>query len=183
MAETDANDGPWFATAGIKRGAVKGIQVEHSATAAERSSLTEDNRINPIVDYSGQGLRIYGNRTTLRDDDSDLKDVHVRRMMLYIQKVTATTVAYLVFDPNDPVTWRSFRNRVEPILERVKRARGLDDFRVICDETTNPLSQRIRREMRGTILVRPLYAAETINMDFGLASSGADFTVYTGNAA
>ena len=175
MARTDRSAGPWFAVAGIVRGLVNGNQVEYSPTQADRDTLVgTQNRVNPIVSFQDSGLTIYGNRTTQRAATA-LDSVHVRRMLLHAEKVCATATRVLVFDPNDPITWRTFTLLVNEQLAAIKSGRGLEEFKVICDETTNPPSQRQNKTMRGKILVKPIDAAEIIQLDFAVFATGAEF--------
>jgi len=121
------------------------------------------------------GIKIYGNRTTQRRA-TDLDSVHVRRLLLYAEALVANSVKFLLFDPNDEKTWREFVLLVNPILENIKANQGVEDFRVICDATTNPPSQRQRKTMNGKILIKAIGAAEIIEVDFALFASGAEFT-------
>jgi phage tail sheath protein FI len=87
----------------------------------------------------------------------------------------ASTVRYLVFEPNDRTTWRDFINLVTPWLRNIKNKRGLYEFKVVCDETTNPPEQIDQSTMLGQIFLRPTKAAEMIIVDFVLTTTGASF--------
>lgn len=175
-AFTDRAIGPWVAPAGHTRGLITGLEVEYSPTLSERDQLVGgQNRVNPIVNFASTGLTIFGNRTLQRRPTA-LDSVHVRRMLLHAEKLCATAVKYLVFEPNDPVTWRRFTNLVNPILDYIKANRGLEEFRVICDASTNPPSQRQNKTMKGKILLKAIDAAEIIELDFALFATGAEFT-------
>jgi len=175
-AYTDKVIGPWMAPAGHNRGLITGLEVEYSPQLAERDMLVGgQNRVNPIVNFANTGLTVFGNRTLQRKPTA-LDSVHVRRMLLYAEKLCATAVQYLVFEPNDPVTWRRFVNLVNPILEHIKANRGLEEFKVICDATTNPAFQRQNKTMKGKILLKAIDAAEIIEIDFALFATGAEFS-------
>jgi phage tail sheath protein FI len=104
-----------------------------------------------------------------------LDRVNVRRLLLYLRKAIATASAYLVFEPNDEKTWKLFGHLVVPYLNDVRQRRGLYDFRVKCDETTNTPVVIDRNEMRAQILLKPVKAAEFIQIDFVLTTTGANF--------
>lgn len=175
-AYTDNNGGPWLAPAGVVRGKVIGDMVEYSPSQAERALLNAgQNRVNPIVDFLSNGLTVYGNRTLQRTPTS-LDSVHVRRMLLYAEKLCATAVAVLVFDPNDPITWARFVSLVNPILANIQAGRGLTTFQVICDKTTNPPNQISNKTMKAKLLMQPIDAAEILEIDFALFAAGATFS-------
>ena len=176
MAYTDYIAEPWFAPAGLNRARLfEVLDIEHSATQGERDQMySYGNSINPIVDFRGQGHVIWGQRTLQRAPTA-LDRINVRRLLLYLEKVIATSVRYLVMEPNDPATWQRFINLIDPLLRAVKSRRGLTDYRIICDETTNTPDRIARNEMLGKILLQPTRTAEMITIDFVLLPSGASF--------
>lgn len=176
-AFTDKVAFPWFAIAGHNRGTLDGLQVEYSPDQDDRDVLCQvngQNSVNPIVNFQSTGITLFGNKTLQRRTTA-LNSLHVRRMLLHAQKVIATSVKYLVFEPNDPVTWRRFTLLVNPTLQFIAQNQGLEKFSVICDETTNPPAQRNNKTMRGKIKLQPVLAAEIIEIDFALFAAGADF--------
>ena len=175
MAVVDDQSGPWWTTAGFVRGKLTANRSEYSPTREERDLLEGgQNRVNTIVNFQGKGLTIYGNRTLQRRNTA-LNSLHVRRMLLYAEKVCATAVAALQFNPNDPVTWRQFTQLCSAELARIKAGRGIEDFKVICDATTNTAALRQNKTMRGKLLVIPIEAAEIIQLDFAIFATGATF--------
>ena len=178
-AYTDYTQWPWFAPAGLVRGRVKsGIRLEMSPDLGQRDFLYGNgNAVNPIVNFTREGITIWGQRTLQRRPTA-LDRVNVRRMLLVAEKQIATAVKYLVFEPNDPFTWQRFVNLVTPALEYIKSNRGMYDFRVICDETTNTAVTVDRNEMHGRMLIKPTKAAEMIVLDFVILSTGADFNEF-----
>lgn len=180
MAYTDRVANPWFAPAGTDRGRLLEAQdVEISAGQGDREFLQAPAHIvNPIVNFAREGVTIWGQRTSQRQA-SALDRVNVRRMMLYARKVIATTLRVLVFEPNDAQTWRRFVGLVSPVFNYIKSSRGVIDFQVICDETTNPPEQVDNNTMKGVILIKPTKTAEVIEVDFTLLSTGAEFQEFT----
>ena len=176
MAYTDLVADPWWAPAGLNRALlVDVLDIEHSATQGERNWMYSfGNAVNPICNYQGQGYTIWGQRTLQRAPTA-LDRVNVRRLMCYMEKIIATAVRYLVFEPNDEITWARFVNLVSPVCRTIKNRRGLYDFRVICDATTNTAVVINRNEMVGKILLQPTKTAEMISIEFVLTPSGASF--------
>lgn len=168
----------WFAPAGVNRGRiVEAIGIERTLTHGERDYLYE-NRVNPIANFSKEGVVIWGQKT-LQVAPTALDRVNVRRLLLYLRKVIATAVVPLIFEPNTPRLWRRFVNLVTPFLRDVKLREGLNDFRVICDETTNTPVVIDRSEFRARIMLKPTKAAEFIIIDFVLVAQTSTFNEFT----
>lgn len=179
FAYTDRVAAPWFPAAGHNRGIIDADAVEYSPSQEDRDELCPifvgDNRVNPIVDFVGQGPTLFGNRT-LQRKWSQLTDVHVRRMLLHAEKLIATSVKYLVFEPNDPTTWKKFEVLSNKHLSDIAARRGLEGFKVKCDASTNPAAKRQKRTMKGKLYVIPVPGAEAIEIDFAIFASGAEFS-------
>lgn len=176
MAFTDQVAGPWFPVAGFNRGVIDGDAVEFSPPLADRDDLLGgQNRVNPIVEFADTGLVLFGNRTLLRRE-SLLSNVHVRRLLIHAEKLIASTVRVLVFEPQDPITWKKFENLVNPILANIAANRGLEKFEVIINGTLNPPALRRQKVMRGRLNLTPFDAVEQIEIDFAVFSTGAEFT-------
>lgn len=178
IAYTDFIAEPWFAPAGLNRGRITALRTEYTPDQGQRDFMySNQNAVNPIVQFPKDGIAIWGQRT-LQRKPSALDRVNVRRLMLTIEKQIATAVKYLVFEPNDPITWKRFVNLVSPAMDWVKSRRGVYDFRVICDESTNPPIAIDRNEMYGKVLLKPTKAAEMLIIDFTILSTGADFSEF-----
>jgi hypothetical protein len=175
-AYTDQVADSWWAPAGLNRGLLPAIvELEFPADLGERDLMYgNQNAINPIVKFNKDGIVIWGQRT-LQRKPSALDRVNVRRLILYIRKVLATSVKYFVFEPNDSFTWRQFVGVVDPFLQMIKDRRGLYDFRVVCDETTNTPALIDRGIMRSIVFLKPTKAAEFIQVDLTLTTTGASF--------
>jgi len=185
FAETDTNYETWYAPAGWRRGKiVSAVGTECHVTHGERERLYGGragtygiNSVNPIVDFAGQGIVVWGQRTLQRSPTA-LDRVNVRRLLLYLRKVIATACQYLVFEPNDSRMWDDFKGLVSPFLQRIKDNRGLYDYRVVMDETTNTTDVIQRNEAVGKIMLKPMGVAEVINILFTLVPYGASFEEY-----
>ncbi|SMO59381.1 hypothetical protein SAMN06269117_11314 [Balnearium lithotrophicum] len=178
-AYTDKVADPWFAPAGLNRGKlVTPLNVEYNPTEGEMELMYgNQNALNPIVRFKKDGIAIWGQKT-LQRKPSALDRVNVRRLLLYIRKVIATSTKYLVFEPNDPFTWRQWKGLVDPFLEDIKRRRGIYAFQTICDETTNTPERIDKYLMYGKALIKPTKAAEIVVSEFGILRTGAEFNEY-----
>lgn len=174
MAYTDSVSYPWFAPAGLNRGLLTDvIRAKYRVTQDDREELYK-NKINPIVTFPGQGISIWGQKT-MQTRTTALDRINVRRMLLYVEKVIAGASKYLVFEQNDEATWDRFKALVQPVLDTVKIKRGLVDFRVIMDETTNTPEMIDRNQMVGQIYIKPTKTAEAILINFNILAQGATF--------
>ncbi len=185
MALTDRDYETWFAAAGFKRGRiVSALGLEYSPVFGDRERLyggragtTGVNAVNPFVNFTGQGITRWGQRTLQRSPTA-LDRENVRRMLLYLRKVIATACYYMVFEQNDYRLWTSFKQMVIPYLRSVKAREGLRDYLVIMDETTNTSDVIERGECVGRILLKPTKTAEVINLFFTLVPQGASFSEF-----
>lgn len=176
-AYTDYQNAPWWAPAGFVRGRIlQALRLEMSPDLGQRDYLYgNQNAVNPIVNFVRDGITIWGQRT-LQRMPSALDRVNVRRGLLYIEKIIATAMKYLTFDPNDKITWARAKALIEPALDYMKANRGLYEYGIICDETTNTPYVIDNNEMHVKIWVKPTKAAEKIVLDFVILSTGATFT-------
>ncbi len=175
-AYSDYTTETWFAPAGLTRGLVdQSLDLEHSPSKGQRDLLSGNgNCVNPYIKMSKHGIVLWGQRT-LQRYPSATDRVNVRRLLCYVEKVFATAAVTLPFDPNDKTLWRRFELLGIQTLEPVKARRGLYDYRVVCDESTNPSAQIDQNKMTGKLLVKPTKAAEVIQIDWVLLSTGMEF--------
>jgi len=173
MAFTDFNRDPWWAPAGLQRGRlVDVLDVEHSPSQGERDFMySGGNAVNPIPNFTKDGVVIWGQRTLQRAPTA-LDRINVRRLLLVIKKAVSTAVRFLVFEPNDEFLERQFVNLVNPFLRGIQARRGLVDFRVISATTD---ANRDRNEFVGRIFLKPVKAAEIIELEFVVVAQTANF--------
>jgi hypothetical protein len=170
IALTDNVAHPWYAVAGFLRGDVKAVKARVKLTQQDRDVLYEA-RINPIATFSGEGIKIFGNKN-LQIKDSSLNRVNVRRLLLQTRKLISAVSIRLVFDQNDDTLRNDFLRQVNPILENIRRERGLNDFKV---ELVDSPEARDRNTLTGKIKIKPTNALEFIEVQFDVMSTGASF--------
>ncbi|SVB19025.1 uncharacterized protein METZ01_LOCUS171879, partial [marine metagenome] len=114
-AYTDGVADPWFSPAGYTRGNVRGaIKLSFNPDKAARDILYQA-RVNPVVNFPGQGVVLFGDKTSLAKP-SAFDRINVRRLFLVLEKAIATASKYMLFEFNDEFTRAQFRNMVEPFL-------------------------------------------------------------------
>lgn len=175
MAYTDSVSETWFAPAGFVRGRLtKPTDVEVKLNQGDRDVMySGGNVLNPIVNFPQQGITIFGQRTTQRDP-SALDRVNIRRLMIYIRKVILASTRRLVFEPNDEFTWARVEGLLNPFFSDIKARRGITEFRVICDSTTNTPIRIDRNEMWCKVLIKPTKTAEIVVFELNLTNQSAD---------
>jgi len=172
MSYTDNNFDAWFAPAGLVRGRlIKPVDVEMVLTQGDRDALYgAGNCINPIQKFATDGIVIWGQRTTQRRP-SALDRINVRRLMIIIRKMLLASTRQFVFEPNDAATWKRITNAVEPMMTDIKGRRGVTDFKVICDSSTNTPIRIDRNELWCKVIIQPTKAAEIIVFELNLTSA------------
>ena len=171
MAYTDAVSESWFAPAGFVRGRLtKPTETEIGLGQGDRDAMySGGNVINPIVNFPQQGITIFGQRTAQRNP-SALDRINVRRMMLIIRKTILASTRQFAFEPNDPLTWTSVRDLTVGLLDPILKGRGITEFSVVCDQTTNTPSRIERGELWCKVSIRPTKTAEIIVFELNLVN-------------
>ena len=170
LALTDNIAFPWFATAGYTRGLVNGVKARRKLSQEDRDVLYE-GRINPIATFSDVGTVIWGNKT-LQIAQSALDRLNVRRLLLQARKLISAVSVRLLFEQNDDIVRQQFLDSVNPILDSIRRDRGLYDFRVTVRNTPEDLDNN---RLVGSIYIKPTRALEFIDITFYITPTGASF--------
>jgi len=177
FARTESVSEPWFAPAGLNRGRLyTPLDVEYNPTLGERNLLYgSGNAVNPIVNFVKDGLTVWGQRT-LQRMPSALDRVNVRMLLIFIKKNLGNALRYFVFEQNDKYTWSRVRGVCEGFLADIKARRGLDDFRVVCDETNNTPERRDRNELWISCFLKPTRVVEYIVLNLVIMRSDMSFS-------
>ena len=174
-ANTDSVADPWFSPAGYNRGHVRGaIKLAYNPKNSERDQLYR-KRINPVVNFPGQGVVLFGDKTALTKP-SAFDRINVRRLFLVLEKAISIASKYQLFEFNDEFTRAQFRNMVEPCLRDVQGRRGIFDFKVVCDSTNNTGEVIDRNEFIGDIYVKPARSINFITLNFIAVRTGVAFS-------
>jgi phage tail sheath protein FI len=170
LALTDNIAFPWFAAAGYTRGIVNAVKARRKLTQEDRDTLYQ-GRINPIATFSDVGTVIWGNKT-LQIRQSALDRINVRRLLLQARKLISAVSVRLLFEQNDAKVRQDFLDAVNPILDAIRRDRGLYDFRVTVSSDAADLD---RNQMTGKIYIKPTKSLEFIDITFYITPTGASF--------
>jgi len=174
MARTDDLRDPWWSPAGLNRGQIKNVyKIAFNPSKAQRDELYRKG-INPIAQFRGEGTVLYGDKTA-QTKPSAFDRINVRRLFITIEKAIATAARYQLFEFNDEVTRNNFLNLVEPYLRNVQGRRGIQEFRVVCDETNNTPFVIDSNQFVGDIYVKPNRSINEIQLNFIAVATGVKF--------
>ena len=174
-AFTDQIADSFFSPAGFNRGNVRGaVKLSFNPTKAERDQLYKA-RINPVVNFPGQGVVLFGDKTAL-SKPSAFDRINVRRLFLLLEKAISTAAKFQLFEFNDEFTRAQFRNLVEPFLRDIQGRRGITDFSVIADGTNNTGEVIDRNEFIADIFIKPARSINFISLNFIAVRTGVSFS-------
>jgi phage tail sheath protein FI len=165
---------PWISPAGYTNGIYKNyLKLAWSPNKAQRDELFKRG-VNPVIASPSDGFVLLGDKTAL-NRKSAFDQIHVRTLFLYIERaITVMAKAYL-FSVNDVYTRASFTAAIEPFLRLIKGARGMEDFKVIVNESNNGPAVREQNLLNGLCLIRPNYSVRFINLTFSAVKPTVSF--------
>ncbi len=120
---TDSRRGVWKAPANVSVNRVVGpaVNVDQSFNDALNVDASSGKSVNAIRAISGKGTMIWGSRT-LDGNANDFRYVPVARFMIMVQESLDKGLDWVVFEPNNNVTWSEVRTRVDEFLTGLYRA-------------------------------------------------------------
>lgn len=174
-ARSDQKTYVWWAPDEIDRGRVfNAVSVAYKTSRGERDVLYPEG-VNVVAVFPDTGINIWGQRT-LQSQPSAVDRINVRRLMMYMEEAISESSRFVVFEPNNPQTWRALGRLINPFLQDIKEKGGLYDYAFQCDEETNTPVVIDRNEMIARVFVKPTKTAEFIELNFILTGTGADFS-------
>ena len=179
-ARNDATNFPWFSPAGTARGSVlNGVKLAYNPSQAQRDRLYSA-RVNPVIFTPGGGINLFGDKTAL-NKASAFDRINVRRLFIYLEQAISGAARDVMFEFNDALTRSSFVNAVEPFLRDVQAKRGIQDFRLICDESNNTAAVIDSNEFVADIFIKPSRSINFVGLTFVATRSGVSFSEVVGN--
>jgi hypothetical protein len=140
--------------------------------------VLNDAQVNVIRAYPGRGVRIAGARTL--SSDSLWRYVNVRRLLVMIERSIDVQTQWLVFEPNNPDSWRDLDRILRGFLGRLWQSGMLDGktaeeaFTLVCNETSNPPAETDLGHLTAVIGVQPPWPAEFVVVRIGKTESGIE---------
>lgn len=169
----------WYAASGFTRGispfgiattdfTVGEAIIDKLQPRKQVGGLT--HAVNVIAKFRDQYL-LWGNRTanTLRagdDDDLIASDfLNIRQLCCTLKKQIYVACRQLTFDPNSEMLWINFKNKIRPILEKMKADQGIQDYEFV--KITNAPKATLKAQIR----IVPIEAVEDFEIDVTLEDS------------
>lgn len=158
-------EGKWVSAAGYNKGVysnAKGLAYNPDETA--RNTLYAKN-INCVIQENGAGILLFGDKT-LQGKNSTFSFLGTRFLFIELRIIIADASKYTLFEFNDDFTRAQFRDLVIPTLRDIKGQRGVNNFKVVCDESNNTDKVIQNGEFVGDIFIKPNYSIQQVLLTF-----------------
>ncbi|WP_260405232.1 phage tail sheath family protein [Paenibacillus sp. 598K] len=119
-ARSDSTRGVEKAPANEVIRGVSGLDVQYNR--GEQDVLNPKG-VNLIRSFSGQGIRIWGARTT--SSNALWKYINIRRLFIFVEESIKSGTNWVVFEPNDERLWARVHRTIDAFLTRVWRGGAL----------------------------------------------------------
>ena len=149
------------------------VKLGYNPSQAQRDKLYT-NRINPVIFSPGAGIVLFGDKTAF-GKSSAFDRINVRRLFIFIENAIEAAAKDQLFEFNDEITRTNFVNIVEPFLRDVQAKRGIQEFRVVCDETNNTAAVIDNNEFIADIFIKPARSINFIGLTFVATRTGISF--------
>jgi hypothetical protein len=165
----------WFAPAGFTRGALS--TVDRTAITLRQENLDDlyPEKINPITAFSGEGVKVWGQKT-VNASVSSLERINVRRLLLTLRRRIRLISKSTLFEQYTDTLLQEFSKLVEPVLKEIQDLGGLDGYRVFINNLTTTQLDKENRVIRGKIIIQPTESLEFIETTFELTRGSVSFT-------
>lgn len=170
---------PWYAPAGLNRGILPKItELEVDLSDDDLAELQGyPHRINPVVNYPGEGIVVWGQKSA-QTKPSALDRINVVRALFYIIKNVKATTKYLVFEQGVNDVFLQFKRLVDPLLKDVETKSGLYKYEILMDESTTTSQELANNEVHGVIMLDFVKSAEKWVISYIVAETGSSFDLY-----
>lgn len=174
MARTDRIANTWNAPAGVNRGILPVLGQNVRFTNAEIGQLYDRN-INTSKFIKGVGNTMWGQRTALFKTSS-LREIAVRRMLLFIENSIEPSLTPFLFEPNNDATRLRVEDVVTNFLNTVVAGGGIEEFNVVANDDNNTAQDIANNILNVDIYVLPTRTIEFIQMNVIVTRSGVSLT-------
>ncbi len=164
IVKTDLIKEPWYATAGYNRGMLNEVVELEQEISDGEFELLYANGINPIIN-DGIGPVIFGIKT-MYAGSSAFSKLPIRRLMLKMEKDIKNSIKGYLMEPNNFDTRIRITRTIESYLDSIRARDGIEDYRVICDNSNNNSQTIAAGQIIVDIYIKPIFTAEYIIFNF-----------------
>jgi hypothetical protein len=124
IARTDAERGVWKAPAGV---ALQGVDGLAEAVGAQQSDLLTVLGVNPLREFAGRGLQVWGARTLAAAQTREPASHYlaVRRLTDHVLASLEAGLSFVQDEPSDAALWARVRQLAEGFLHELWRQGAL----------------------------------------------------------
>ncbi|WP_309120035.1 phage tail sheath family protein [Paenibacillus sp.] len=97
-----------------------GLEVQYNKGEQD---ILNPKGVNLIRSFSGQGIRVWGARTT--SSNALWKYINIRRLFIFLEESIKAGTNWVVFEPNDERLWARVHRTIDAFLTRVWRGGAL----------------------------------------------------------
>ena len=169
----------FFSPGGFTRGVLSGAgTLAWNPTQLQRDALYKNN-VNPIVNFPGRGTILFGDKTYVSKPGS-FDRINIRSLFILLRKSVAAFSEDILFEVNDAFTRSTFVSAVDGFLSNIQSRRGLEEYRVVADESNNTATVLNNNQFVADIFIRPLNSINFIRLNFVSVRSGVEFSELAG---
>lgn len=134
------------------------------AVDSTQQAILNPQGVNCILSFPSRGILVWGARTL--SSDSEKKYVNVQRLMIYLEQSIKKGTSWVVFEPNNAVTWLKVKQMVDNFLEGAWRdgmlqgSKQQEAYIVKCDRSTMTQNDIDNGRLIVLIAVAPAKPAE-----------------------
>jgi len=162
---------PWYAAAGLNRGALLFVKAVSQKTKALDKNLFSDTRINPIL--KDEGIYVIFSQFTLKQGSNALTSrVNVKRLSIEISRMISSVGHPFIFENYTNAARDSLVRTLENRFSFLQQTKAISAFRIICDDTNNTTVDKENHKINISIKVRPIESVEYVDLSFVITRSG-----------
>lgn len=174
---------PWIAPAGLNRGILTSSVVSPTGLTqyydqTKGGNIYTDNQINCIIKDPSAGYVNWGQRT-LQAKPSALDRINVARTVIYIETVLRDAAKWHLFENNTAYERMQISLQFTSFLNSILSAEGIQQFKVVCDESNNTPLVIANNQMVIDIYLWPTYTSEVIILNTTVMGADTSVTVTT----
>lgn len=156
----------WAAPAGVTRATL--TLAKRLAAKFTQNDLDElyDGAVpvNAISNISGQGLVVWGQKTT-NTEVPFMDRINVTRLCKYVKRTVYALSYNYLFEPITDALFVKWETAVRELLDRLVTEQAIAEYKVKMDKTLNTAETIAQNKLIGQIRIKPLEVAEFIDID------------------